>query len=307
MVTTPPRDSLSAFNYCACFLDILGQRAALHGQGLLPVIATDEERIRFLQEVLTKTIRPITRLQKLAAEFIDVFQSRGESPIRATLAPELREEFDKIQGHEVRVQYWSDGLVAFSCLGNQAATQQINGAFALLGMAGSLCFMNLGRQFANPIRGGIDIAWGTELRPGELYGPAIARSYELESEVAQYPRIAVGERMFEFLKAVANLPSTDNFNRYSSTLAEVCLKMLIHDVDGQMIIHYLGQTFRDAINRSEHDAMYRDALEFIAQEYKRFRREGDSKLALRYFHLLSYFQRFPPQQPAQGPATSPGK
>lgn len=174
---------------------------------------------------------------------------------------------------------------------------QINGAFALLGMAGSMCFMNLSAQFRNPIRGGIEIAWGTELRPGELYGPAIARSYELESEVAQYPRIAVGARMIEFLETVAGLPETDNANRYSAALARICLKMLIRDIDGRWMIHYLGPAFREAVSRAEHLPMYKEALQFISDEYARLRKESDSKLATGYFHLLSYFRNFPPQQP----------
>jgi hypothetical protein len=293
--------ALSAFNYCACFLDILGQRKALRGQGLLPVVTTEEERLRFVREVLANTIRPITRLQRLANQFTEALLNSADSPTRQSLPDDLRSEWDKLQGHELHLQYWSDGLVAFTCLGNSGPATQINGAFALIGMAGSLCFMNLGRQFRNPIRGGIEIAWGTELRPGELYGPAIARSYELESEVAQYPRIAVGMRMIEFLKTVAALPPEDKYTRYSATLAQKCLQMLLRDMDGQWMIHYLGDAFQEAVSRDKHIEMYGDALEFISEEYSRFRAAGDSKLAVRYFQLLSYFQRFRPKvTPSQG-------
>ena len=221
----PP--AFSVFNYCVCFLDILGQRHALRDQGLLPWITTEEQRLTFVDEVLKKTIRPITRLQTQTNQFVETFLKRSDSQTRQSLPPDLREEWDKVQEKQLCVQYWSDGLVAFSCLGNKEAPVQINGAFALIGMAGSLCLMNLGHQFRNPIRGGIEIAWGTELRPGELYGPAIARSYELESEVAQYPRIAVGARMIEFLKAVDALPPTDKPSRYSATMAKMCLQMLL--------------------------------------------------------------------------------
>jgi hypothetical protein len=294
-----PSSALSVFNYCTCFIDILGQRNALRDQGTLPIITTEEQRLQFIQEVLTKTIRPITRLQEQADQFKDAFLKPIDSPIRQTLSSELREEWDKIQGHELHFQYWSDGLVAFTCLGNKEAPIQINGAFALLSMAGSLCFMNLSSQFRNPLRGGIEIAWGTELRPGELYGPAIARSYELESEVAQYPRIAVGAKMIEFLKTIAALELKDNFSRYSSTLAQKCLQMLVRDIDGQWMIHYLGEAFQEAISRQNHIDMYNDALQFISEEYVRFRTNGDSKLAMRYFQLCSYFRNYPPKAPTQ--------
>ena len=145
--------ALSVFNYCVCFLDILGQRHALRDQGVLPWATTEEQRLRFIDEVLKKTIRPITRLQRQTNQFMEAFLKRGDSPTRQSLPRELREEWDKLQGQELRVQYWSDGLVAFTSLGNKEASTQINGAFALLGMAGSICFMNLGHQFRNPIRG----------------------------------------------------------------------------------------------------------------------------------------------------------
>jgi hypothetical protein len=290
--------ALSVFNYCVCFLDILGQRHALRDQGLLPWGPTEEDRKRFIHEVLTKTILPITRLQTQTNQFIETFLKRSDSPTRQSLPPELRAEWDKRHGEELRVQYWSDGLVAFTSLGNKEAPAQIDGAFALLGLAGSLCFMNLGYQFHNPIRGGFEIAWGTELRPGELYGAAIARSYELESEVAQYPRIAVGPRMIEFLKTVEALPPTDKASQYSVTMAKMCLSMLVRDFDGKWMIHYLGDTFREVVSRNEHVDMYNDALRFMSEEYARFRTAGDSKLAARYFHLLSYFQHYPPKAPA---------
>jgi hypothetical protein len=292
-IIDPP--AMSVFNYCVCFVDILGQRHALSNQGLLPLITTEAERKNFIQEVLTKTIRPITRLQTQANQFAIALQKSVDSPTRQSLPPELRAEWDKQQGHELHLQYWSDGLVAFACLGNKDAPTQINGAFALLGMAGSLCFMNLSYQFRNPLRGGIEIAWGTELRSGELYGPAIARSYELESEIAQYPRIAVGPRMIEFLKMHAALPQKDNYSRYSSALAQRCLKMIIRDIDGQWMVHYLGETFQEAVSSHNHVEMYTEAQIFISEEYARFREAGDSKLSMRYFQLLSYFQNYPPK------------
>lgn len=286
--------AFSAFNYCTCFIDILGQRHALSDQGLLPMITTEQERLKFIQEVLTKTIRPITRLQNLANQLVDEVRKPTDSPIRRTLPQELREEWDKIQGHELHLQYWSDGLVAFTCLGNKEVPNQINGVFALLHMAGSLCFMNLSNQFHNPLRGGIEIAWGTELSPGMLYGPAIARAYELESAVAQYPRIVVGKRMIEFLKATAALEPKDNYSRYSSMVAKKCLQMIGRDIDGQWIIHYLGEAFLENVPHDTYIDMYNEALQFVSEEYYRFRTAGDSKLALRYFQLLSYFKNYPP-------------
>lgn len=45
----------TAFNYCVCFIDLLGQRNAAQGQGLLPNINSEAEDEAF-QKVLLKNI-----------------------------------------------------------------------------------------------------------------------------------------------------------------------------------------------------------------------------------------------------------
>jgi len=75
--------------------------------------------------------------------------------------------------------------------------------------------------------------------------------------------------------------------------------MLVKDIDGQWMIHYLGEAFQETVSRQNHLDMYNDALQFISEEYVRFRTEGDSKLAMRYFQLRSYFQNYPPKAPTQ--------
>ncbi len=38
--------------------------------------------------------------------------------------------------------------------------------------------------------------------PGEIYGTALERAYVLESEVAKYPRIVIGDELWKYLNAV---------------------------------------------------------------------------------------------------------
>ena len=66
--------------------------------------------------------------------------------------------------------------------------------------------------------------------------------------------------------------------------------MLVRDLDSRWMIHYLGQKFRESVTREEHVAMYDDALRFVRREFQRFRQDGNSRLALRYFQLLTYFR-----------------
>jgi len=105
--------------------------------------------------------------------------------------------------------------------------------------------------------------------------------------------------MIEYLEAIASLEPKDNYSRYSSTIAQKCLQMIARDNDGQWMVHYLGEDFQEAISGQNHIEMYEEALQFISEEYARFLKAGDSKLALRYFQLLLYFQNHPPKAPTQ--------
>jgi hypothetical protein len=48
MSTTEQRPDLTLNNYCICFLDLLGQRDALKGQGWLQQPQSEEERKSFI-------------------------------------------------------------------------------------------------------------------------------------------------------------------------------------------------------------------------------------------------------------------
>jgi len=187
----------------------------------------------------------------------------------------------------VTTQRWSDGLVSFVSLGDPDIKCPLNGVFNIFATAGSLCFMGLAS--GNPIRGAIDVAWGVELQPGELYGAAVARAYEIESVYAQYPRIVVGPRAIGFLEAHKNNKENDVYSGNNRALAELCLSMLAQDVDGLWILHYLGEEFRQAVTYRHHDEFYSRAWKYVEEQLRMHQKSGSSKLAFRYSHLQDYF------------------
>jgi hypothetical protein len=161
-----------------------------------------------------------------------------------------------------------------------------------------------GLTSGQPLRGGLEIAWATELHPGELYGAAVARAYELESEVAGYPRIVVGPIAYAYLKNHARSVSQDVFSRNDRSLAELCLSMIGIDSDGMAVVNYLGPEYQSAIGEAWGDEMYKRAREFIGVQLNEHRRNGNSKLAFRYAHLALYFDSFPP---APTPRSAPAR
>jgi hypothetical protein len=295
MTTTAAHDSeepLQAGNYCVSFIDLLGQRKALEGQGLLPPFTTEAEHTE-LNATLRKSVGAIIKLQSQAEEMLQPLLSpRLDSPFRAALPPEQHAIWDEMHFTRIKTQRWSDGLVSFLCLGDKDVKCRMNGVFALFGLAGTLCF--LGLATSNPIRGAIDIAWGVELHPGELYGAAVARAYELESEVAQYPRIVVGAETVKLLQAHHANTEQDLYSQNDKELAGLCLDMLVQDVDGHWLVHYLGDEFQTAISHAHHAEIYSAAKKFVFEQLMEHNERKNTKLALRYSHLLHYFEAHPP-------------
>ncbi len=160
----------------------------------------------------------------------------------------------------------------------------------------------MGLATRRPIRGAIDVAWGVEIRPGELYGAAVARAYELESIYAQYPRIVVSPRVVAFLQAHKNNQEQDVYSANNRGLAELCLGMLAQDVDGIWILHYLGDQFRHAVTHRHHNELYSKARQFVEEQLQLHQRAANSKLAFRYSHLLLYFDAHRPDTEAQSVA-----
>lgn len=233
------KDDIKIANYCICFIDLLGQRDEYKGEGLLPPFKTSEEKDQFVEKI-KKTIIPIEDLQKLAKSTL-AFAEYNESPLRKSLPDNLKATYDQMNEINIQEQRWSDGLVYFVSLFEGNVKCPMTGIYNLFSSAGILCFLGLSKKM--PLRGALDISWGVELHEGELYGAAVANAYELESKVAQYPRIVVSERTVNYLLSNINNPSNDVFTEYSRRLATICYNMLTKDADGNYFIHYLGKAF----------------------------------------------------------------
>ncbi len=288
---TDQSEKFKAFNYCVSFIDLLGQREAARGQGLLPDTESEEDHKAF-QRILRDNIGGILQLQRDVEEMVKVLAPDPISPRRQSLGEKERIAWDEIQQQFLKTQYWSDGFVGFVCLGDAKIKCLVKSVFELFCMAGYFCFLGLARR--RPVRGAIDIAWGVEIRPGELYGPAVVRAYELESEVAQYPRIVVGQKIVQLLEEHRDTSGDTTFIRANRDFSQRCLGMLAQDDDGYWIIHYLGDAFQASVTHSHHSFLYGKARDFVVQQLEERRSEKNSKLAFRYSQLLAYFEAHAP-------------
>lgn len=284
-------------NYCVSFIDLLGQRDALQGQGLLPPCKSEEERNK-LNVILRNSIGVIIKLQGQAEDMLAaaLIKPNPDSPFRAALSPEQHAIWDEMMLTRIKTQRWSDGLVSFVCLGDTDIKCKMIGVFNIFALAGALCFFGLASR--SPVRGAIEVAWGVELHSRELYGAAVARAYELESEIAQYPRIVVGPETVKLLNAHASNKSEDVYSQIDRKIASLCLQMLARDVDGHWILHYLGDEFQFAITHDNHGKLYDLARKYVVGQLGEHQANQKTKLALRYSHLLQYFDEYKPSKPS---------
>jgi hypothetical protein len=278
-----------AYNYCIAFLDLLGQREEYKNEGLIPFFTSEKEMEAFNRKI-KNTIGPIFSLQRDAETMMK--GALTPSPGHKKAIPiEHHEIYEKMLQTKIKHQRWSDGLVFFASLGDQNIKCPVVALFDLLGLAGTMCFLGLSKK--QPIRGAIDIAWGLELRDGELYGAVVAKAYEIESYVAKYPRIIVSQRTIGFLEAHRQNINNDIYSQCNRQFTEMCLNMIVEDSDGYFIVHYLGDSFREYISKILHNDIYNEAINFVQGEHEKFRRMKNTKLAFRYSYLLSYFLSHP--------------
>lgn len=281
-------EELKVSNYCACFIDLLGQRNALKGQNILPLFESEEDKKNFLA-VFQQSIGAIEILQKQAEDFI---KGNSNAPsIREQLNEEEKFKYDKMKPPKPKQQRWSDGLVLYHSLNTKDEECPMNAVFEIFTLAGALCF--LGLAYKQPIRGAIETSWGVELHNNELYGAVVANSYELESGVAQYPRIIIGQHTMKYLNAYLDQPPEPErtLDLYNHSLAVQCINMTAVDQDGHHILNYLGKDFKEKIFHEGSRELYNKAYEYICEQYEIHKSAKNSKLALRYTWLRGYFHQ----------------
>lgn len=281
-------EELSVSNYCACFIDLLGQQDALRDEGLMPPLSNENDRQEFLKKV-RQSVGAIETLQK-QAEFLTQ-RSEHALSIRDQLTEEEMILYDEMKKAKVKQQRWSDGLVFYSSLQMKDIKCPMGAVFEVFLLSGALCFLGLANK--QPIRGAIETAWGVELHENELYGAVVAKSYELESKVAQYPRIVVGQRTIDYLNAylAEEANPEDKLALYNRNLAVMCIRMTAIDQDGYHILDYLGKTFTESVTHSESRDLYKMAYQYICEQYDSHRSNRNSKLALRYTWVRGYFHQ----------------
>ena len=183
---------------------------------------------------------------------------------------------------------FSDFVMLFLSLRDDINKVPMGGVFLALASAASTFLTMLAG--GHVIRGGIDIGLGIEFWEGEIYGPALARAYALESKIANYPRIILGEELTRYIQLQQSRPQNDVFSVLNKHLADLCSTLVAIDDDGYPFLDYLGEGFKKHIMTDLDQTIINKAFEFVIRESERYKASKNSKLAFRYSLLRDYIE-----------------
>jgi hypothetical protein len=130
------------------------------------------------------------------------------------------------------------------------------------------------------LRGGITI--GDVARSyGQLFGPAVVRAYVLESKVARFPRVVVGEEVFDQFKENPALWVHD-----LDTEMRTLKGLLRRDFDGEYFVDYLSVIEDELDNPEEYPSLLDRHQEFIEEGITQYK--NDASILPKYKWLREY-------------------
>ncbi|MGA2362982.1 MAG: hypothetical protein ABSG73_11050 [Candidatus Aminicenantales bacterium] len=277
--------------YVVASIDVLGQGCQFDRINDLVIDDIPKET---LDDVANKTIRPVEFVRDKLEELFLWSQKQVEP--KMAIAEEDRAEYDQSRATTpIRFQFYSDSVLAYVAL--RSTGYQLNDLWAVRDMfisVGGTLLMTLAIIDAS-FRAAIELGIGINLADGDLYGPIRAGAYELEKK-ADFPRIIIGPRLFEYLKSFSEgrprIPCrTERELRGSKDAAASCARMIAKDtVDGLLILDYLGSDFRERTNGDSQDEICREAWEYVKREFGKQSASGHNKVAEKFRKLRGYFK-----------------
>ena len=276
-------------DYVVALVDVLKQDDCLREMSRLP--ETREELTSFIDNA-RKTIGTINALR---AFFESYFRSTSDPELANQPAYSDHPHFkrmleDAITSRGACFWHFSDTMVIYARAECPERGQNVGAVLAMLQACAGIMAVSLSGKVT--IRGGIEIGPATPCWSNEIYGYPLAEAYRLENEVAQYPRIAVGDGVCKFLERIASHPGNSHGSPFDKKKqASDCLGLIAADIDGCSFVDFLGAQARTALSHTPELANHvHKAHKFVISEHERFKHEREQKLALRYGLLRSYFE-----------------
>lgn len=263
-------------HHLVAFLDVLGQRDRLRGLKK-PANAQEEDEVK---EVLRQTAGFVVELRTIFQKQFEAFEAGTPSMQRHTKEP-LRPSFTG----------FSDSFVTSVPL-REEGDELVPVVTVFSALSAACIVMLTALASKHPLRGGIDVGLATEIGPGEIYGTALERAYLLESRVAKYPRLVIGDELWRYLNAALSHfeSQTTPVAKAITAIVKKTMQMIVTDADGHRILDYLGPVTAENAGPDHGKLMIQPAYNFVLAEQKLMLAKGDPELIGRYVLLRRYFE-----------------
>ncbi|QEY17937.1 hypothetical protein D0C16_19245 [Cellvibrio sp. KY-GH-1] len=270
-------------NFAACFIDLLGQKNTLLGQGLVPEV-TDLASYQKFESSVGNSVGHIKNLH-------DNFELLSKQYRRSTEISNFytKEQSDAVEKANCVIQRWSDGMVLYTSVDNDHRKLSISAVHEIFMYAGIFCFLGLAQK--QPLRGGMEISWGWERNGCEIYGAVVANAYK-EEQKAKLGRISVGSICVAYLLDLLQSSPMDLYQDANRRCAKSCLEMLYQENDN-FYIDYLGAEFYKKFfsqNKDFWGEQYQLALGFTKEQILQHKASKCLELESRYEKVLEYFE-----------------
>src|SRR6478735_328389 len=273
--------------WVVAFVDLLGQKEAFLKADFFPEDGDEEAEAR-LMNALEDSIGVIDRLHSMLDGFArGHVEARRTSPGLEGLSKEAQAYVRDTTANEVHELRLSDGVVLAASLKPRPGHSPINAIWRIFAAVGTLSLLQL--VHGKPLRGGIDVGTGV-LAKGQVFGPALVKAYQLESDAAKWPRILVGPTLQRYLVSVANAPGQDIPTVAGRKLAHDLMAMFWECEDKFTMLDIAGREFDALAPRFPTANAIGAATRFAKESRTRFRNENNEKLAERYDLLVKYFE-----------------
>ncbi len=298
MVQNPnPPSELRVSWYCVAFIDILGQSEFLKSFADIPFDDANKAQKEQFRELCRNTYGRVASLHEAIENTFQVYTDPER--ISSGVPPKHHDYWRTLTGFSIKKERLSDGVLVFVSLDAEQEHLRPYALHIVISTIGLTQLLALNNGYA--IRGGIDVGHGALLPDSGLYGPGIYSAYKLESQIAGYPRVVIGDHAINYLRHSANLSEEDIdpscsisnpplYAQLCRSSAALCMKQFCLDDDGHPIVDFLSSELLSSYGDDAlMSSLVRGAWDFVLAQCNHFKHKRDPKLAFRYALLRNYF------------------
>ncbi|RBQ31138.1 hypothetical protein CRU92_08175 [Arcobacter sp. FW59] len=259
--------------FVCSLIDILGQKQTLE---TLRCCEKDfKSNIYEIYDIFSKTYKNIERFRAYTShstDFVNKLKNKHNIDTGIISNPIEIKSFSDLITSYVSIRFDSEKKVQFQ------------GIYFLL-FSNCMTFLQM-LSDGIPLRGGIDIGIGIKTEENEIYGNALVKAYNLETNVATSIRLVIGKDLYNYIDSISKGEIESNeITDYNIAYAKLCQNIIIQDCDGEYILDYLSEEFKDMEN---FDSFVSKAKNFLKQKYEK--NKDIQSVSKKYLRALKYFE-----------------